>query len=104
MYAQFVGHRGIQHSNKLRLYILEFLCSFRFFNLLVPIKGMLLNPQWRIQGLILRGAWGGAKVQKVLKLAKHSVKQRKTTFIEGGNGSLLSPWICHCKPKGKRND
>jgi len=32
--------------------------------------------QWRIQGLILEE--GGTKVQKVPKLATHSVKQRKT--------------------------
>jgi len=33
----------------------------------------------------LGGAWGGSKVQKVPKLAKHSVKQRKTTAIGGAN-------------------
>jgi len=41
---------------------------------------------------------GGAKVQKVpklaTKLAKHSVKQRKTAAI-GGKRALPSPWICH---------
>jgi len=36
--------------------------------------------QWLIQGLIL----GREKVQKVQKLAKHSVKQRETTKIRGG--------------------
>jgi len=35
---------------------------------------------------------GVAKVQKVPKLAKHSVKQRKTTVIRGGGiPSLPSP-------------
>ena len=54
--------------------------------------------QWRIQGLILGGAWGAQKYMKVPKLAKHSVKQRKTTVI-GGGGQMPpfpSPWIHHC--------
>jgi len=42
---------------------------------------------------------GGVKVQKVPKLAKHSVKQRETIFNCGGGGGkispLPSPWIRH---------
>jgi len=39
-----------------------------------------------------------AKVQKVTKLAKYSVKQRKTTASGGGAiPSLRSPWIRHWK-------
>jgi len=41
----------------------------------------------------LGGAWG-AKVQKVPKLAKHILKQRKTTTIVGGANSLsLDPLL-----------
>jgi len=35
----------------------------------------------------LGGAWGWAKVQKVPKLTKHSVKQRKSMVIWGGGAN-----------------
>jgi len=49
-----------------------------YLKLNYPVKSQL-----RIRGLILGGAWG-AKVQKVPKLSKHSVNQKKTTAIGGG--------------------
>jgi len=43
------------------------------------------------------GHGGGAKVQKVSKLAKYSGKQRETSAIGGGQmPPLPSPWIRHC--------
>jgi len=49
-----------------------------------------VHTQWRIQGLIL-GGHGGAIVQNVEKLAKHSVKHRETTAIGRSNCPFCPP-------------